>query len=349
MWWQVRTRLHPEKNRFTSCRAFFFRYNDSMHPRRSQKGSTDRPVGLIQRVVAGQQTAWEEFVNTYCGFLYSLAWRYARVDVDLASELVLVALEGLKKPDAEGREFYRLRKYLDSLERFGSRSRFITWLALVTRNLFRDWFRDQEGRRVLPREMEGLDPLDQEIFRLVFWDGLSESEAFETWQGQKKNFTFKEFQNRLERIYSKLKDRNLLTIYQDLLRRLPSLPLDSSAIPGGSWSVQVSDPHPEARPDRALERTENQQTARKVGKILSAAILALPKVTRRVLLLHLFQGLSGEEVCRIMGFRKRQRVYDELAKAKRRIGSHLRKKGVDEEQASRCIGWLDGVLKKKES
>ena len=48
--------------------------------------------------------------------------------IDLAAELVLVALEGMKKPDAEGREFYRLRKYLDSLKRFGSRSRFITWL-----------------------------------------------------------------------------------------------------------------------------------------------------------------------------------------------------------------------------
>jgi RNA polymerase sigma factor (sigma-70 family) len=317
-----------------------------MPPRRSHKGSEDRPVGLILRVIAGDQDAWEEFVNRYCGFLYSLAWRYARGDVDLASELVLVALEGLRKPDAEGREFYRLRKYMDSMERFGARSRFVTWLALVTRNLFRDWFRDREGRRVLPREIEGLDPFDQEIFRLVFWEGLSESEAFGTLSGQKKALVFEEFQSRLERIYTKLSEKNLLTIYQDLLRRLPSLPLGSSVISGGLRPVQVADARPEARPDRALEQSEDRAVAREVQRALADAISVLPRVPRQVLLLHAIQQLSGEEVRRIMGFRKRQRVYDELAKAKKRIGRILEKQGVDGEMVRRSIGYLDGLLEK---
>jgi len=303
-------------------------------------------VGLIRRVIAGEQAAWEKFVNDYCGFLYSLAWRYARGDVDQAAELVLVALEGLKKPDAEGREFYRLRKYLDSLERFGGRSRFVTWLALVTRNLFRDWFRDQEGRRVLPKEIEGLDLEDQEIFRLVFWEGLSESEASETLLSRKKIHSFGEFQRRLEVIYNKLKERNLLVICQDLLRRVPSLPLDSPVSPERLRYIQVADSRPEARPDRALEMAEDQAIAAKVGQVLSDAIMALPAATRQVLLLHSIQQLSGEEVRRIMGFKKRQRVYDELAKAKKRIGDFLSKRGIDAKKARRSIGWLDGLLKK---
>ena len=305
-------------------------------------------MGLIRRVIAGDQAAWEEFVNAYCGFLYSLAWRYARGDVDLAAELVLVALEGLKKPDAEGREFYRLRKYLDSLERFGGRSRFVTWLALVTRNLFRDWFRDQEGRRVLPKEIEGLDPVDQEIFKSVFWEGLSESEAFETLVSKKKIHDFREFQRRLEAIYDKLKERNLLGIYQDLLRRMPSLPLDSPVSPGSMRYIQVADSRPQARPDRALEIAEDQAVAERVGQALSEAILALPAVSRQVLLLHAVQQMSGEEVRRIMGFKKRQRVYDELAKARKKIGGFLSKRGIDANQARRSIGWLDGLLKKDE-
>ena len=320
-----------------------------MPPRKSPKGSKDRPIGLIRRVIAGEQAAWEEFVNAYCGFLYSLAWRYARGDVDRASELVLVALEGLKKPDTEGREFYRLRKYLDSLERFGDRSRFVTWLALVTRNLFRDWFRDREGRRVLPKEIEGLDLMDREIFKLVFWEGLSESEAFETLHSKKKRLTFEDFQRRLDGIYGKLKDRNLLTIYQDLLRRLPSLPLDSPVVPGSLRLVQVADSRPEARPDRALELAEDRATAGKVGKVLSEAILALPARTRQVLSLHAILQMSGEEVRRIMGFRKRQRVYDELAKAKRQIGKFLSKKGIDAKKARQSIGFLDSLLKKNGS
>jgi RNA polymerase sigma factor (sigma-70 family) len=305
-------------------------------------------VGLIRRVIAGDQSAWEEFVTSYCGFLYSLAWRYARGDVDLAAELVLVALEGLKKPDADGREFYRLRKYLDSLERFGGRSRFVTWLALVTRNLFRDWFRDQEGRRVLPKEIVGLDLVDQEIFKMVFWEGLSESEAFETLHSKKKLHTYDDFQRRLEVIYDKLKERNLLGIYQDLLRRLPSLPLDSPVSPGSLRRIQVADPRPQARPDRALEKAEDRATAERVGQALSEAISDLPVVTRQVLLLHAIQQLSGEEVRRIMGFKKRQRVYDELAKAKKKLGGFLKKKGIDAKEARRSFGWLDGLVKKSE-
>jgi RNA polymerase sigma factor (sigma-70 family) len=333
----------------TSCRAFYLRYNGLMSPQKSPKGFKDRPIGLIRRVIAGEQAAWEEFVNTYCGFLYSLAWRYARRDVDLASELVLVALEGLRKPDTGGREFYRLRKYLDSLERFGARSRFVTWLALVTRNLFRDWFRDREGRRIIPKEIEGLDLVDRKIFRLVFWEGLSESEAFGTLAGQKEPLAFGDFQSRLERIYTKLSEKNLLTIYQDLLRRLPSLPLGSPPVPGGLRPVQVADPRPEARPDRALERSEDRAIAKEVRRVFLEAILALPRVTRQVLLLHAVRQLSGEEVRIIMGFHKRQRVYDELAKARRRLGSFLKKEGVDEEKARRSIGWLDGLLDKNGS
>jgi DNA-directed RNA polymerase specialized sigma24 family protein len=91
---------------------------------------------------------------------------------------------------------------------------------------------------------------------------------------------------------------------------------------------------------------EDQATAKKVGQALSEAILALPPVTRQVVLLHAIQQLSGEEVRRIMGFKKRQRVYDELAKAKRKIGRFLSKKGIDAKKARRSIGWLDGLLKK---
>jgi hypothetical protein len=216
----------------------------------------------------------------------------------------------------------------------------------VTRNLFRDWFRDREGRRVLPKEIGGLDPLDQDIFKLVFWEGLSESEAFGTLSGQRQALGFEDFQSRLERIYAKLSEKNLLTIYQDLLRRMPSLPLGSKAVAGGMRPVQVADAHPEARPDRALEQSEDRAVAQEVQQALSDAIAALPRTTRQVLLLHALRQLSGEEVRRIMGFRKRQRVYDELAKAKKRIGSLLEKKGVDEDMVRRSIGYLDGLLEK---
>ena len=106
--------------------------------------------------------------------------------------------------------------------------------------------------------------------------------------------------------------------------------------------LQVADSRPEARPDRALEMAEDQAIAEKVGQVLSEAVLALPAVTRQVLLLHTIQQLSGDEVRRIMGFKKRQRVYDELAKAKKKISGFLSKRGIDAKKARQSIGWLDG-------
>ena len=305
-----------------------------------------RPVELIERVVAGDEKAWQLFVEAHAGFLYSLAWRYARGDVDLAAELVLVALEGLRRADAEGRPFYRLRKYLDSIERFGRRSRFVTWLALVVKNLLRDWFRAKEGRRLLPREIEQLDPRGQAVFRALLWDGLSESEAFASLRSRFLDLDHESFDCALEQVYSVLKERNLWNIYQDLLRRLPSVLVDES---GRQAGVQLADPHPKSRPDTALEHMRRLQLAGRIGRLLHKEIEQLPDPTRRVVQLLLLRGLAGEQVRRVMGFRKRQRVYDEMAKARRRIRKALEREGVTAGDVREATGLLHGWLEKENS
>lgn len=305
----------------------------------------DRPVKLLTRIVSGDPKAWQRFVELFAGFIYALAWRYARRDIDVASELFLVVLEGLRREDAEGRAYYRLRRYLDSLERYGGRSRFITWLALVAKNLFRDWFREHGGRKVLPKEIEGLDHVDQELFRLVFWEGSNENEAFEKLRSSgQAGLTREEFERHLRHVYSRLSDRNFWRIYQDLLRRVPALGLGSSSRTGEGHPLDIPDPRSETRPDLACELLEDRIAASEVGCALRQAVEVLPPTTRNVVLLLLVQGLSGDECCRVMGFRKRQRVYDEMANARKKIRSFLDRRGIDETKARQATDFLDGWL-----
>jgi len=304
----------------------------------------DRPVRLLTKVVNGDLQAWKKFVRDYCGFLYASAWRYARNDIDQASELVLVALEGLRKPGADGQDFYRLRKYLDSLEQYGGRSRFVTWLALVVKNLFRDWFRETKGRRLLPKEIEDLSELGRDIYKLVFWDGLSESEAFETLRSSKAALSLDEFDKQLAEIFERLSEKNMQTIYTDLIRRVPPLSIDRRVIGGNERTIELADLQPWSRPDLALEVAQQQALSKQVGEKLVAAVESLPAQTRSILMMYAVQGMSGAEIQKVMGFQKRQRVYDELSKARRRIRVILEKAGVGISEASQVVGWLDDFL-----
>jgi len=303
-----------------------------------------RPVRLIERVVRGDRDAWLRFVEAYSGFLYSLAWRYARGDADTAAELVVVALEGLKRPGADGRDFYRLRRYLDSLEEYGGRSKFVTWLALVVRNLFRDWFREKKGRRLLPKEIESLETRAQQVFKLVFHEALDERQAFYRLKNEYPDLKEKEFDGLLEEVMGVLSEKNLWSIYNDLLRRVEPLHLDHPLPRGQGQKVELADLKPRSRPDKLMLLAEDKAIGDIVSRELEKAVDALGEVTRNVLLMHAIRGLSGRQVARAMGFRKRQRVYDELAKARHKIGKYMRKAGIDAEQIRRAMGWLDEVL-----
>lgn len=314
---------------------------------RSPTGSVgERPVALLKRVVNGDEQAWKRFVEEFHAFLFAVAWRYARGDVDVASELVLVALEGLRKPDAGGTPFYRLRKYLDSLDRFGRRSRFVTWLALVARNLFRDWFREREGRRLLPREVAGLGGVEQELFRSIFWDGMGESAACSR-TATRHGLSRADCSRHLDHLMAVLAKKDLLRIYKELIKRPPTVPTGVPPQQDGAFVRDIVDPHPASRPDLALDLAEDQELAAEVARLLDQAVASLGPGTRNVLLLHTLQGCAGDEIQRIMGMRKRQKVYDELAKARRQIRRQLAAAGIDAQTIERVIGLVDSGLSGK--
>ncbi len=302
----------------------------------------------MRQVVAGNPAAWQRFVESHLGFLHALAWRYARGDQDLAEELCLVALEGLRRPDAEGRGCYRLRRFLESREQLGTRSRFTTWLALVAKNLFRDWFREREGRRHLPREIEGLAPLGQEVFRALFWQGLTEAEAWGQLHTHRPGLGPAEFEAAVAAVYGALRARDLWTIYQDLLRRLPAVSLDAPLGGPDGPHLQLADPDPVHRPDARLLRAEEHAEAERLRSLLAEGLASLPAATRQVVQLLVFRGLDGDQVRRVMGFRTRQRVYDEMARARRRLRTWLGRRGLGAEALEAALADLGACAEPRE-
>ena len=286
----------------------------------------------------GDTDAWHRLVEGVAGFLHTLAWRYARGDKDLADDLVLVVLEGLRRPDASGRAFYRLRRYLESLEQFGESSRFTTWLAQVARNLFRDYFRQRQGRRILPKQIEGLDELGQLAFHCLFWDGLSEADTLEKLRALKPGLRSGRFDGIVEQVFRLLDERQLWNLYRDLMRRVPSLPLEARG------QVAMADRRWSSRPDRAYARKLDQQAALVLGQNLAEAVDALPKLARQVLRLALVQNMTGGEIQRLMGFARRQRVYDVLAGARKTLRASLEARGFSEDDLRKTEGWVDGWL-----
>jgi RNA polymerase sigma factor (sigma-70 family) len=240
-------------------------------------GSQENPVALVQRVLQGEELAWQDFVLNYYGVIQAMARHFAGGDQDLADELTVYALEGLRKTGTDGTGFARLQHYLNSLQKFGGRSRFITWLALVVKNLFRDWFRQKCGRQ------------------------------------------------------AKTTSTKRATRHQMELEIQKAAPLDPE---------RLMDSNPRAQPQQALELKEKAALSEGLGRALRLALEKLPEKCRQVLLLYYLQGLSGEEIRRIMWFSKTQRVYDELARARKLLKKEITSTGFTSEAISQALEFL---------
>lgn len=68
------------------------------------------------------------------------------------------------------------------IHNYDGRGSFSGYIRRVVENLLRDIVRKSAGRRRLPERIQRLPELEQEIFRLVHWEGRSRQELFEVLQ-----------------------------------------------------------------------------------------------------------------------------------------------------------------------
>jgi RNA polymerase sigma factor (sigma-70 family) len=301
---------------------------------------------LVEKVVQGVPGAWTAFVEQFSNLLYSLIWRYANGDQDLCANLFLYVIEGLHQTNEKGETFHRLRRYLESVDRFNGKGRLSTWLGRVTQNLVSDYFREQEGRRTLPRAIQRLELLDQKIFKLLYWDNLSEREAYETIRSQTGSFSRSEFDRIVLCINGKLKRCNRWSIYSEVIRRTPALPLHpfSSDQSDTTTQVQVADPDPGSQPSLSAIAGEERDEALSMGAVLREAITDLDEDSRLLLVCRFKHGMTAGEIADLMNRNDEKRIYSELEKLKKQLKDNLRQSGFEWENVSAGVGALEGLL-----
>jgi RNA polymerase sigma factor (sigma-70 family) len=300
---------------------------------------------LVERVVAGDVKAWTEFVERFSKLLFSLLWRYANGDQDQCADLYLYVVDGLHQSSETGETFYRLRRYLASLGRFQGKGRLTTWLGRVTQNLVSDFFREQEGRKTLPRDIQRMDLTHQKVFKLLYWDCFPEREAFSTLQSAVPQLTRERFDRMVDRINRTLKNCNRWAIYSEVLRRTPALPLHPTPEDGdGAPAIQAADLSPAANPGTTVANREDQESARKLGRRLREILVAMPKENRLLLVCRFKHGMTAGEIARILRRDDEKKIYAESERLRTEIQNALTAAGFRWEAIADGVDALEGLL-----
>lgn len=301
---------------------------------------------LVKRVVAGDEDAWQEFVERFSNLIFSLVWRYASGDNDLCSDLYLYVIDGLHQTNDKGENFFRLRRYLASIGKFKGKGRFSTWLGRVTQNLVSDYFREQEGRKTLPRAIGRLDTMSQEIFKLLYWDCLPEREAYSVVKSGRGDLKLEKFDEIVEIINRSLKKCNRWSIFSEVIRRSPALPIHPGTGDRESqgMSVQLEDPDPSSRPNEAFEKMTQQDHALAMSDCLRETIDKLPDEKRAMLVLRFKHGLTAGQIAHLLKRDDDRKVYNDLDQLKVFLKHGLEEAGFKWEHFSGALSSLNGIF-----
>jgi RNA polymerase sigma factor (sigma-70 family) len=240
--------------------------------------------------------AWDLFISRYRRLIFAAIRHYAQ-DYDDVMDVFARVCEALREDDMR-----RLRSYLDDS---AHRARFSTWLFTVVRHLTIDWFRRRDGRRGLPAAAEGLPPLQQRIFQLVFLDGRGHVETYEVIRAREApGLSFGDFLAELRSTYGAVTAGRR----GSALRELSPAPLTERR----------------SEPANLAESEERQE-------ILERALASLGPEDRVAVELYVVEELPAADVARIVGLPNAKAVYNRVYRALATLREQLEKAGIRRE------------------
>ncbi len=231
--------------------------------------------------------AWRLFIDRYADAMFSLI-RSLGFDYDQAMDRFVFICEKLCEKD-----FRRLK----AIKYAGSRGELTPWIRQVVKRLCISWAWSEHGRKRLLKPIARLGPLEQRVFELYFWQGLSPSEIEERLRQEH----FAEVSptsvfEALDQILSQISEKKLWRLVSNLARGRGSLSLDDVDEESGmSWDVAAA----EADPETDLIQREQDRT-------LQRALQHLPERQVLVLQFRYEHALSIRDIARIMGFEERE-------------------------------------------
>ena len=241
------------------------------------------PTELDRLVAAardGDRPAFDELVRRTYVDTYSLAMRLTAHEEDardVVQETYLRAWKGLKG--------------------FRGDAQFTTWLRVVVRNLCLDWHRKEFGRHRVFQSIARLGALEQEIFRCIYEQGLSQDESLNFLRASYPSLRMAELEACMDRVRSTLTARQ---IWLAGARRRRPLPLehDPEGKPKGSIP-EIIDPAPSA---------ESLLVMKELQAALERALSRLSKPERLLTRLRFERGLTLQETASLMGLKDAQTV-----------------------------------------
>lgn len=240
---------------------------------------------LVELFAENPQQAWAVFLDRYAGLiLYTL--RRLGFRHDEAMDRFVYVCEKLCEDG-----FRRLR----TVRRLGGRGELVPWLRVVVRNLCVNLAFSLDGRQRLLRSIARLPELDQRVFRLHFWRGLSLSEVYEHLRATSSaELSFPEVFESLERILARLSHRKRWQLLSRLARRRSPLPVDDG---DGLQGVPLAEPT--ENPEAALLRREAEAQ-------LARALESLPPRQRLILQLRYEEAMAIRAIAEMLHLRERE-------------------------------------------
>jgi DNA-directed RNA polymerase specialized sigma24 family protein len=246
---------------------------------------------LVRRILAGDDQAWQQFVDRYAGLILAMARRYLRTrDQDDIRTVFVSVLESLRRT--------RFRTY-------EGRAALSTWLTLVARSEVIDHLRRQFGRDPKLRILARLNAGQRILFRLYYVEGLPGREVIRRLEAGGEKWSDDRFLEALHDIEARLGNRWLNRLSYDLHAQ-------SIGASSGRLLEYLDYVRDELRQDSGSSSPEYhlmEREARRTVEALRASVGALRPRDQRLLELRFEQGWTARRIAVELGMKGQHGVY----------------------------------------
>ncbi len=244
-------------------------------------------AGLIELFARDTKRAWDLFIERYADAIFGQL-RGMGFDYDDAMDRFVYICEKLAEDDCR-----RLR----SIRFAGQHGEMVPWVRTVVKNLCINWAWSQDGRKRLFKPIERLSKLDQRVFELYFWGGLTPLAAEE----QLRREAFFEVADgtvfdALDRVIASLSVNHLWKLASGLLRARKAASFEQlSELAGVQIEAVESGPNPEESAAAAQQRSW-----------LGRGLASLESRHRLVVQLRFEQALTLADIGRTLALSERE-------------------------------------------
>jgi RNA polymerase sigma factor (sigma-70 family) len=259
----------------------------------------DHDLESVRAILRGSTEAWSAFLVRYSGLIHAVIRRHVRIGDDDDHRTIYVdVIEAL---------------YRHKLATYEGRAALSTWLTIVTRTAVLDFLRRRFGRRRPPKGLQGLDAVEQSLFRMFYIEGRGVPELLAWLDQHGKRWTTVRVIETLRRIESLIDRRWRLRLAYDAHAR-------STGVVSGRL-LEYLDHVREERQDAAAgpEYELMEREARITLERVKVLIAGLPPAEREIVALRFEHGHSARTIADELGIARPREVYTVLERVIRTL------------------------------